>query len=58
MFVDEANHIYIVTSMYNYSDTSGRLWQFERDEPPADNADLDVVNNSLNSESFKYKAAL
>ena len=65
MFVDEANHIYIVTSMYNlieysdnYSDTSGRLWQFERDEPPADNADLDVINSGLNSESFKYKAAL
>ena len=38
----------------NYSDTSGRLWQFKRDEPPADNADLTIDN----SQSFKYKAAL
>ena len=38
----------------NYLDTSGRLWQFKRDEVPADNADL-TINNS---QSFKYKAAL
>ena len=38
----------------NYSDTSGRLWQFKRDEVPANNADL-TINNS---QSFKYKAAL
>ena len=38
----------------NYSDTSGSLWQFKRDEVPADNADLMADN----SESFKYKAAL
>ena len=38
----------------NYSDTSGSLWQFKRDEVPADNADL----TGTNSESFKYKAAL
>ena len=37
----------------NYSDTSGRLWQFKRDEVPANNADL-TINNS---QSFKYKAA-
>ena len=24
----------------NYSDTSGSLWQFKRDEVPVDNADL------------------
>ena len=42
----------------NYSDTSGSLWQFKRDETPANNADLGVVNNSLKSQSFKYKAAL
>ena len=52
--------IYIETPMYNlieysknYSDTSGRLWQFKRDEVPANNADL-TINNS---QSFKYKAA-
>ena len=38
----------------NYSDTSGSLWQFKRDEVPAGNADL-TINNS---QSFKYKAAL
>ena len=38
----------------NYSDTSGSLWQFKRDEVPANNADLTIDN----SQSFKYKAAL
>ena len=38
----------------NYSDTSGRLWQFKRDEVPATNADS-TINNS---QSFKYKAPL
>ena len=61
MFVDEANHIYIAMPMYNfieysdnYSDTSGSLWQFKRDEVPANNADSSVDN----SQSFKYKTAL
>ena len=61
VFVDEANHIYIVMPMYsfieysdNYSDTSGSLWQFKRDEVPANNADLTIDN----SQSFKHKAAL
>ena len=39
---------------HNYSDTSGSLWQFKRDEVPANNADLTIDN----SQSFKYKAAL
>ena len=38
----------------NYSDTSGSLWQFKRDEVPNNNADLTIDN----SQSFKYKAAL
>ena len=38
----------------NYSDISGSLWQFKRDEVPANNADLSIDN----SKSFKYKAAL
>ena len=61
VFVDEANHIYMAMPMYNlieysnnYSDTSGSLWQFKRDEIPANNADLTIDN----CESFKYKAAL
>ena len=54
-------YIYITMSMYNlieysdnYSDTSGSLWQFKRDEVPANNADLSINN----SQSFKYKAFL
>ena len=38
----------------NYSDTSGSLWQFKRDEVPNNNTDL-TINNS---QSFKYKTAL
>ena len=38
----------------NYAYTSGRLWQYKREEPPAGNADLTIDN----SQSFKYKAAL
>ena len=60
-FVDEANHICIAMPMYdfieysdNYSDTSGGLWQFKRDEVPAGNANLSINN----CQSFKYKAAL
>ena len=61
VFVDEANHIYIAMPTYNlieysdnYSDTSGSLRQFKRDEVPANNVDLTIDN----SQSFKYKAAL
>ena len=59
-FVDEADFINITMPMYNlteysnnYSDTSGSLWQFRRDEI-VNNAD---VSND-NSPSFKYKASL
>ena len=38
----------------NYSDTSGSLWQFKRDEI-TNNAD---VTNDNNAPSFKYKASL
>ena len=38
----------------DYSDTSGSLWQFKKDEVPDNNVDLTVHN----SQSFKYKAAL
>ena len=61
VFSDEANHIYIAVPMYNmieyndnYSDTSGSLWQFKRDEVPDNNVDL-TIDNSL---SFKYEALL
>ena len=59
-FVDEADIINITMPMYNlleysdnYSDTSGSLWNFKRDETEGD-VDLTINNAS----SFKYKANL
>ena len=59
-FIDETDFINITMPMYNlieysnnYSDTSGRLWNFKRDEI-TNNADL----NNDNAHSFKYKANL
>ena len=60
-FVDYADFIDITMPMYNlieysdnYSDTSGSLWNFKRDEI-INNAD---VTNDNNAPSFKYKASL
>ena len=60
MFINEANHIYTAIPMYNlieysynYSDTSGRLWQFKRDEAPPNNVDLSIDNSeSLNTKQL------
>ena len=59
-FADEADIINITMPMYNllaysdnYSDTSGSLWNFKRDEIGED-ANLTIGNAS----SFKYKANL
>ena len=59
-FIDDAEHISISMPMYNliqcsdnYSDTSGSLWQFKRDE-----IERDVDSTADNSSSFKYKANL
>ena len=59
-FVDDAEHINIAMPMYNlieyndnYSDTSGSLWNFKRDEIEED-VDLTIDN----APSFKYKANL
>ena len=58
-FVDDADFINITMPMYNlieygdnYSDTSGSLWNFKRDE--IGDVDLTIENAS----SFKYKANL
>ena len=60
-FIEEATHINITMPMYNlieysdnYSDTSGSLWQFKRDEV-TNNAN---VTNNENAPSFKYKSNL
>ena len=64
-FIDEAEHINIAMPMYNlieysdnYSDTSGSLWQFKRDEIK-ENVDLTLDTNHIpnNSSSFKYKSS-
>ena len=59
-FIDEADFINITMPMYNlieysdnYSDTSGSLWNFKRDEIEGD---VDLTIN--NAPSFKYKANL
>ena len=59
-FIDAATHINITMPMYklieysvNYSDTSGSLWQFKKDEI-VNNADI----SNDNAPSFKYKANL
>ena len=65
-FINEAEHINIAMPMYNlieysdnYSDTSGSLWQFKRDEIEGD-VDLTVDGNHIpnNLTSFKYKSSL
>ena len=60
-FVDYADFVNITMTMYNlieysdnYSDTSGSLWDFKRDEI-VDNAN---VTNDDNAPSFKYKASI
>ena len=64
-FVDYADFINIAMPMYNlieysdnYSDTSGSLWQFKRDETEG-NVDLTVDANHIpnNSSSYKYKSS-
>ena len=46
-------YAYLIEYSGSYSDTSGSLWKFKRDEVPANNTDLSINN----SKSFKYKAA-
>ena len=64
-FADEAKHINVAMPMCNlieysnnYSDTSGSLWQFKRDEIEGD-VDLTVNAQHIpkNLSSFKYKSS-
>ena len=62
--IDGANNIDIIMPMnnlieysYNYSDTSGSLWQFKRDESPVTNAGNPDNVSTTNSTSFKYKSS-
>ena len=61
--VDTAENLDIVMSMYNlieysdnYQDSSGTLYQYERDEPPEDDTVADLT--ASNSISLKYKIKL
>ena len=63
--VDKADNLDIIMPMYNlteysdnYSDTSGSLWQFKRDESPVTNAGNPENASTTNSASFKYKSSL
>ena len=65
-FIDEAEHINTAMPMYNfiedsdnYSDTSGRLWEFKRNEIEGD-VDLTVDGNHIpnSSSSFRYKSSV
>ena len=54
VFIDKANQTNITMPMYNliectddYSDTLESLWQFKRDDVPANDADLAADNNGL-----------
>ena len=63
--IETVENLDIIMPMYNlieysgnYSDSSGCLWQFKRDEYPINNAE-NPLNVALdNSTSFKYKASL
>ena len=61
--VDDADDLDIIMPMRNlieysnnYSDTSGSLWQFKRDEQGVNNGNL-IGTNADNSSSFKYKSS-
>ena len=60
-FVDYADFIKIATPMYNlieqsdkYSDSSGSLWSFKRDEI----SNYENVTNDNNALSIEYKASI
>ena len=46
----------LIEYINNYSDTSGYLWQFKRDESPVTNVGNPENVSTTNSTSFKYKS--
>ena len=64
-FADKGEHINIAMPKYNlieysekYSDTSGGLWQFKRDEQVKENNGNISNIGTDNRSSFKYKSTL
>ena len=62
--VDNADNLDIIIPMYNlieyggnYSDISGNLWQFKRDESSATDTGNPNNASTANSTSFKYKSS-
>ena len=62
--VDNADNLDIIMPMYNlieygdnYSDTSGSLWQFKRDEQNMNDGNPANIT-ATDSSSFKYKSSL
>ena len=62
-FVDKTEHINVAMPMYNliecsnnYSDTSGSLWQFKRNELNFNDINTALINNT--APSFNYKASI
>ena len=56
--LEESDNLHIIMPVYNlleysdnYSDSVGSLYQFKRDEPPSNNANI-----TENTPSFKYKS--
>ena len=63
--IDTAENLDIIMPMYNliecsdnYSDTSGSLWQFKRDESPVRNTGNPENISTNNSLLFKYKSSI
>ena len=63
--IDTTENLDIIVPMYNltecsdnYSDTSGSLWQFKRDESPMNNIRNPTNVAINNSSSFKYKSSI
>ena len=64
-FADETEHVNIAMPLYNlieysdnYSNISGSLWQFKRDEIEGDvDITVDAQHIPNNSSSFKYKSS-
>ena len=63
--IDTTENLDIIMPIYNlikysdnYSDASGSLWQFKRDESPVTNAGYPDNFSTYNSSSFKYKSSI
>ena len=62
--IDNAEDLDVLMPMYNlleysksYKKTTGRLWNYYRDEPNSGRDDNSITHSILNSESFDYKAS-